>query len=380
MIVWVVLALVALMVFKLSGQSDDKRKLGIKMIDMFATNVETVLVMLTIFFLISEAFIAGSIHPANELYIDGNGRTIAHLMISLAGMTAIFSIPKTLREFKNAETSKVALTFLLLLFIGVAVGVPIANIHLIGHGLGNSRLLGDTIKEFFYTTENWENYCYFMDYPEKYSVWSSMPYIFKAVVIGNIITTIFFIIESLYSVIYGKGEPAPADDANKGGKSKDDGKKADDKGKKKEDDPKKEEKTEIKKFANRAHERQVGQNQARGRLIEFLMTPEDQKILKDPNNHYYYDVYNKVSEGIFALSHTFTTEIDSSYSSSFNQVIENLAARTLNPTNEDVLKREILEFLELPVAKKKVTVAGMDGAGYKKEQLLSFGVDPKLLE
>jgi hypothetical protein len=373
--IFVLLVLLAVAAFFLSVKNKNKgsqEELGQLVINTFMSSTKTTLVFITVFLLMAEAFIAGSIHKVGQTEFSDIGRTLIHLMISLLGLVGIFGLPSATNELIKSKYSANSI-FTILILVVLSTMVPISNIFLIGHALGQPELLSQCFKYLIYGQETWLDYLYYENLPETYKPFKSIETILLVVMISNILSFLAYILEALYGAskvkIVAANNKEKDSDKNKDkdkNKEKDSDKPID----KPIDKPKPAE--ELVTFKNNAHIRTIGENGLRAGILEYLLPDNIKDILKDNQHPDYMQHFNKISEGVNLLSLQWN-KIDQKYAPSFSAKIAGLSAKTMNPANKDALKKEIWKFLTAPLAKTSVP-GEHKGADITEAELLALGL------
>lgn len=167
---------------------------------------KTALLIATFGILFSEALLAGSIHPENELYVSPEGRMAQHLVISFIGFLVTVNFNSLIIELRNPEIRKKYslwnIIFRLALSGILSIAIPLANIFLIAKGLGHHNTMLDWIFKITHSADNWDAYKSYYGLAADYDPLTNMPYALFGTIIGVGVAFLLILLEvsSIYSV------------------------------------------------------------------------------------------------------------------------------------------------------------------------------------
>jgi len=166
----------------------------------------TALLGATLAILFSEALLAGSIHPLNELYVSSEGRMTQHLVISFIGFLSTVFFMDSLEEITSGSYKERYSIWTMLIRVGLssllAIGVPPTNIFMIAKGLGHQNTLADFFYKLFHSATAWENYVSYYRLPTGYDPLAMLPYSLVGTIVGVLVAFILILLE--LSIVYDK--------------------------------------------------------------------------------------------------------------------------------------------------------------------------------
>jgi len=345
--------------------------LGENVIRHFTDSIPTTLVFITILMLLAEAFIAASIHPTDELYVEGSGRKINHFVISLIGVIGIFGTFRYTKSFKDPDTNNWVVAGVVLVMLSIAIMVPIANIYLIAHGLGDPSLPAELFRYWTSNVSDWMDYCDFMGYNLDYKPIEKSSTLLLAVIVGNIFTVLLLIAEALISML--KSAKKKASNASNSGAGSTSNSTAGSGGAGSSTSNAPPVVRVAKEYVTGSHLRDRGENKLRENIIKLLLDPADKAILdsKDEKSDAYWDVFDRVSE---IISQMITKKVEAGNTAAASKLttkLQALATKALNPDNNPTIKADVIKFLTDKLEPSNPTAPNV-GLGFTKDELKEF--------
>lgn len=172
-------------------------QLGISVLRIIKNDSHTALLIITMGVLLSQALLAGSIHPANELHISSEGRMLQHLVISFLGFLMTVFFIDAVEEVATGKSKQMGkstfnVSVRIILSATLSLLIPLGNLFLIAKGLGDHNTLLDWFTKLTSSPGEWARYVQYYKLPHNYDPASDISYtVFGALMaeVAALITT-----------------------------------------------------------------------------------------------------------------------------------------------------------------------------------------------